>query len=69
MIYKELKVGMADGDTKRHYFEMQRGYPMRYCTMTSEIDHLVLMPDVTADCKRCLAKEKSFFDIDNKEAT
>ena len=62
MIDKDLQVGMADGDTRRHYFEMWRGYPMRYCTMTSEIEHLVLMKDATVDCKRCLTKKKSFYD-------
>jgi len=63
MTYKDLQVGMADGDTRRHYFEMQRGYPMRYCTMTSEIEHLVLMKDVKVTCKRCLTKKTSFYDL------
>ena len=62
MSFKDLQVGMADGDTRRHYYEMQCGYPMRYCSMTSEIEHLVLMKDVPVDCKRCLAKKKSFYD-------
>ena len=62
MEYKDLQVGMADEDTRRHYFEMQRGYPMRYCTMTSEIQHLVLMPGIEPDCKRCLVKKRSYFD-------
>ena len=63
MEYKDLKIGMADGDTHRHYFDMHRGYPMRFCTLTGMIEHLVLMLDVTVDCKRCLIKKKSFFDM------
>ena len=65
-IVKELKVGMADGDTRRHYYEMQRGYPMRYCTMTSEIEHLVVMSNIVVDCKRCLNKKESFYDMGGK---
>ncbi|KKM81720.1 hypothetical protein LCGC14_1326990 [marine sediment metagenome] len=61
---KQLVVGMADNATRKHYFEMYRGYPMRYCTMTSEIDQLVKMPGIEADCKRCLRKKKSFYDLD-----
>ncbi len=63
MSYKVLMVGMADGDTRRHWYEMQRGYPLRFCTMTSEIEHLVIMPDyIKPDCKRCLTKKQSLYD-------
>ena len=60
---KDLRVGMADGDTRRHYYEMQGSSPLRYCTMSKTLWFLVLLSGVGPDCKRCLTKKQSIYDI------
>jgi hypothetical protein len=52
-------VGMTDKDTRRHYYDLSLGYPIRYCTWTYEdadFKHLVPMEGVKPDCKNCLKK-------------
>ena len=57
----KLLVGMSDSDTRRHYYDTSLGYAIRYCTWTyivSDNDHLVVMNDVSVDCKNCIKKLK-----------
>jgi hemolysin-activating ACP:hemolysin acyltransferase len=57
----KLIVGMADSDTRRHYYDTSQGYAIRYCTwayVASDNDHLVVMKDIPVDCKNCIKKFK-----------
>ncbi len=61
MVNRELIVGMGDSDTRRHYYDLTLGYPIRYCTWTYLVrddDHLVVMKDIPPDCKNCIKKYK-----------
>jgi hypothetical protein len=51
--------GMTDNDTRRHYYDLSLGYPIRFCTRTfqdADDNHLVPMPNVEPDCKNCRRK-------------
>lgn len=58
-----LVVGMTGRDTRRHYYDLSLGYPIRYCNWVyPDDDHLVVMTDVTVDCKNCIKKYKGEFE-------
>ena len=57
-----IETGMSETDTRRHYYrEIKPGYYARVCGGKAPKTPVVIMPGISADCKKCEAQYRAAF--------